>query len=266
MKRGSDLSGRAQPAPLIKSYTRWRSSRLGQITDVLEQELLFELMGALVDLTLLDVGCGDAELVSKVARRGAHVVGLDADIAMLTASRWRAHADNGRCVLVGGRAEMLPFKEASFDRVVAVATLCFIDDTERAVSEMARVLKPGGQLVIGELGRWSLWAAYRRIRGWMGHPTWRAAKFRTAGALRKLAEAAGLDVVEVRGAVHYPPCAIAARLLAPVDLRLKSTAGAAFIALRATKPRQASVADGSPATQVGGPIAEIRGPGLVRSR
>jgi len=65
---------------------------------------------------------------------------------------------------------------------------------------MARVLKPGGLLVIGELGRWSLWAAHRRIRGWLGNPTWRAVMFRTTKDLRSLAHAAGLDVAEVRGA------------------------------------------------------------------
>jgi len=103
---------------------------------------------------------------------------------------------------------------------------------------MARVLKPGGRLVIGELGRWSLWAGHRRIRGWFGHPTWRAAMFRTPVELHGLASAAGLNVVEARGAVHYPPCGAAARLFAPVDLWLgrRTIFGAAFIAVSATKP------------------------------
>ena len=103
---------------------------------------------------------------------------------------------------------------------------------------MARVLTPGGRLVIGELGRWNLWAAHRRIRGWLGNSTWQAATFRTACELRGLADVFGLDVVQIRGAVHYPPWAFAAQLLAHVDLRLgrKSTLGVAFIAVSATKP------------------------------
>ena len=103
---------------------------------------------------------------------------------------------------------------------------------------MARVLKPGGRLVIGELGRWNLWAAHRRIRGWLGNTTWQAATFRTASELRGLVDAAGLDVVQIRGAVHYPPWAFAAQLLTHIDLRLgsNSTVGAAFIAVSATKP------------------------------
>jgi hypothetical protein len=71
--------------------------------------------------------------------------------------------------------------------------------------EMARVLKPGGRLIIGELGRWSLWAAHRRIRGWLGYPTWRVAMFRTATELRELARVARLDVVEMRGTYTIRP-------------------------------------------------------------
>ena len=58
-----------------------------------------------------------------------------------------------------------------------------------ALREIARVLNPGGRLVIGDLGKWSLWAASRRIRGWYGAEMWRAARFRSAGELRRLIRA-----------------------------------------------------------------------------
>jgi ubiquinone/menaquinone biosynthesis C-methylase UbiE len=231
----------ATPQPtegLTESYARWRSSRLGQITDTLEQQLLFELLGSLTDKTLLDVGCGDGALASALARRGAIVTGLDADPAMIAAARRRTEIEATQLHLVEGQAERLPFDDVAFDCVLAVTVLCFIREAERAVMEMARVLKPGGRLVIGELGRWSLWAVHRRIRGWLGDPTWRTARFRTAVELRGLVRAAGLDVVEIRGAAHYPPSRFAAQLLAPVDLWLgrQTTFGSTFIAVSATKP------------------------------
>lgn len=235
----SSAIGSSQPTEgPTEFYARWRSSRLGQITDALERQLLFELLGAVAGKRLLDVGCGDGALASEFARRGAIVTGLDAAPEMVAAARRRSEIEVTRLHLVAGRAERLPFGDAAFDCVLAVTVLCFVREAEQAVSEMARVLKPGGRLVIGELGRWSLWAAYRRIRGWLGDPTWRAAMFRTATELRRLVDAAGLHVIEIRGAAHYPPCGIAARLLAPVDLWLgrRTTLGAAFITVSATKP------------------------------
>jgi cyclopropane fatty-acyl-phospholipid synthase-like methyltransferase len=68
---------------LTESYARWRSSRLGQITDALEQQLLSETLGSVTGKTLLDVGCGDGFLSSELARRGAIVTGLDTDSAMM---------------------------------------------------------------------------------------------------------------------------------------------------------------------------------------
>lgn len=222
---------------LTDVYARWRSSRLGQITDSLEQRLLLELLGRVSGKALLDVGCGDGALAAELARRGAMVTGVDLDPTMITAARRRAEAEGVQLRLVEGQAESLPFDSAVFDYVVAVTVLCFVREAKRAVAEMARILKPGGRLVIGELGRWNLWAAYRRLRGYMGNPTWRATTFRTAGELRGLLEAAGLNVTETRGAVHYPPCRVAAELLAPIDLRLgrSSTLGSAFVAMSASK-------------------------------
>lgn len=71
----------------------------------------------------------------------------------------------------------MPFPDASFDFVLAGTVLCFLRDAQAALREISRVLVPGGRLVIGELGRWTAWAAGRRIRGWQGDPTWRRARF-----------------------------------------------------------------------------------------
>ncbi len=232
------LNGRQSTVDLTESYAKWRSSRLGQVTDRLERQLLFEMLGSVAGKTLLDVGCGDGALTSDLARRSAYTTGLDADPATIAAARRRSETAGAQARFVEGRAERLPFGDATFDRVIAVAVLCFVEHAEQSVAEMARVLKPGGRLIIGELGRWSLFAAHRRIRGWLGNPTWRAAKFRSRLELCSLASAAGLDIVQVRGAIHYPPCGLAAQLIAPIDLRLgrNSTIGTAFIAVSAIKP------------------------------
>jgi SAM-dependent methyltransferase len=146
-----------------------------------------------------------------------------------------------------GRAQHLPFRDQSFDVVTAVTVLCFVEQRSRVVEEMARVLKPGGRLVIGELGRWSTWTASRRVRAWLGNEFWGHARFTTAHELRTAAIAAGLHVDRLRGAVYYPHCSLAARPMKPLDPFLGgiTTVGAAFIAMQATKEAAASSLAGS---------------------
>ncbi len=78
----------------------------------------------------------------------ATVTGIDLSPAMLAIARQRA-ADLGREVdLREGDAERLPFPDGSFDTVVCALSLCSIPDPAAAVGEMARVLVPGGQLLL----------------------------------------------------------------------------------------------------------------------
>ena len=230
---------RGVPAPKQISpadYDSWRATRLGAITESLERRVILELMGPVQDADVLDAGCGDGALACAMASGGASVTGLDADPVMLAAARARAAMTGARVTFLPGRIEQLPLADARFDVVVAVTVLCFVADAATAVREMARVLRPGGRLVLGELGRWSAWAATRRLKGWLGASTWKAAHFRSAGALRTLLEQAGLSVDAVHGAVFYPPIGVCARLLAPLDpwLGHRTTTGAAFIALSAS--------------------------------
>lgn len=229
------------------AYAVWRAAPLGVLTETIEQRLILELMGELDGRRVLDAGCGDGALVRAAASRGARATGLDPDAAMLAAARSRVAQSGLRASFVEGGIEQLPFRNASFDVVAAVTVLCLVPNAAEAVGEMARVLRPGGRLVIGELGRWSAWAAIRRVRGWLGSPIWRKARFRGAAELSALAEGAGLSVGTVRGAVYYPPIAWLARRMAPFDpgIGRLTTGGAAFLALAATRPRQGGALDSS---------------------
>lgn len=219
------------------AYKTWRATTLGFTTEAIEQRLIFELIGDIKGRKLLDVGCGDGALVCAAATRGADAVGIDSDPAMLAAARTLRDQRAANATFLQGRAEHLPFADGAFDVVVAVTVLCFVPDAGGVIGEMARVLKPGGRLVIGELGRWNTWAARRRLRGWLGSRTWKHARFRSGSELRSLVAREGFTVMSVRGAVFYPPAEFFIRLLAPVDdyLGRRTTVGAAFIALCAAK-------------------------------
>jgi ubiquinone/menaquinone biosynthesis C-methylase UbiE len=216
-------------------YASWRATTLGGVTEAVEQHLIFDMMGDLAGRRVLDAGCGDGALVLAAASRGADATGIDPNPAMLAAARLRAQEARVPAIFSEGRVERLPFPDAAFDVVTAVTVLCFVPNAAGAVREMARVLRPGGRLILGELGRWSLWATIRRVRGWLSAGIWRDARFRTAAELRGLIEQAGLSVTEVRGAVYYPPVGLLARVLAPFDPWLSglTTFGAAFVAVGA---------------------------------
>jgi SAM-dependent methyltransferase len=252
------------------AYARWRATTLGRVTEALEQRLMLELAGPVEGRRVLDVGCGDGELAAAFVERGAWVVGIDVDGAMLRAAAARPSPRPGRHAwFVQGRGEHLPFFAAAFDCVVAVTMLCFVSDRARTVRELARVLRPGGRLVIGELGRWSAWAARRRVRGWLGSRLWRAAHFSTAPELSALVEGAGLIVDAVRGSVFYPPVGCLARPLALLDRWLgpRTTAGAAFIAVAAVKPPKATGDGSTGASRASMTDRDVsKGPGWCRAR
>lgn len=224
-------------------YRKWRGSSLGALTDRIERGLIFGLTGELPGKTVLDVGCGDGAISLPAAERGAEVFAVDASAEACQAARRNAQIRGRQIALQVGNAQHLPYSTGTFDVVLAVTVLCFLEDAAGALREMARVVRPGGKLVIGELGRWSLWALGRRLRGFMGSALWRKARFRTPAGLRCLAEDAGLRVNAVRGAIYYPPLAAVAHLMAPFDHRFDGITkfGAAFLVLDATKQEEIRV-------------------------
>jgi ubiquinone/menaquinone biosynthesis C-methylase UbiE len=233
---------RARPAvteaPGLEAYARWRATTLGAVTEALEQRCILTLVGSVSGRRVLDLGCGDGHLAATLASQRAQAVGIDLDHAALQAAISRPDVTGAAGArFVEGRIERLPFPDGSFDIVTAVTVLCLVSDRPAAVREAARVLRPGGRLIIGDLGRWSAWAARRRIKGWFGSRLWRSAHFWTPAELSRLIEQAGFSVEVIRGSVYYPPIGILARALAPLDrwLGAMTTVGAAFIAVAATK-------------------------------
>jgi ubiquinone/menaquinone biosynthesis C-methylase UbiE len=93
---------------------------------------------------VLDVAGGPGALARALAGRVASVAVLDSAAALL------AHAPDGVETVVG-RAEQLPFPQGSFDLVTCVNSLHHIDRPARALDEMARVLAPGGRLVLEDM-------------------------------------------------------------------------------------------------------------------
>jgi len=93
----------------------------------------------------------------------------------------------------------LPFPESSFDKVVSVTALEFIEDGKAAVNELFRVTKGGGYIVVATLNSLSPWALRRRVEATERHNIFEKAIFRSPDELRFLASAAGV----VKTAIHF---------------------------------------------------------------
>jgi SAM-dependent methyltransferase len=108
---------------------------------------------------VLDVACGTGVLAREAALRvrpGGAVIGLDRNDGMLAVARRKAPEIEWR----QGQAEALPFADDRFDAVVSQFGLMFFEDRVMALSEMWRVLKPGGRLAV------AVWDALERTPGY----------------------------------------------------------------------------------------------------
>jgi len=106
-------------------------------------------------LRVLDVAGGDGYWAAQARKRGASAVSVDlARSKMLRGARL-----NQAPALIEGDALQLPFADASFDRVMSICAIEHFDDGPASLAEMARVLVPGGELVMSadSLTRASEW-------------------------------------------------------------------------------------------------------------
>lgn len=161
------------------------------------------LLGAQPGERVLDAGCGGGWLARAVASQvasGGSVVGVDASTAAVElAARLSEGEPRGQLTYERADLRALPLADASFDAVACISVLGFCDDPGRALSELRRVLRPGGRLLAAssdedtrayngkdrELGRRVMRAVADRGRDpWLGR------------RLAHLLEAAGFQIVQ----------------------------------------------------------------------
>ena len=121
------------------------ATRKGIYTDVTgpdARELVFAAVAEVSPDSVLEVGCGEGELAARMAAElDANVVAIDQSERMVALTR--ARGVDARL----GDVQELAFDDASFDVVVAAWMLYHAPDLDRAIAELARVLRPGGRLV-----------------------------------------------------------------------------------------------------------------------
>jgi ubiquinone/menaquinone biosynthesis C-methylase UbiE len=155
-----------------------------------------EWLGARASGHVLEVAIGTGRSLSFYPA-GVRLTGIELSPAMLEIAVRRAAELGVKADLREGDAEELPFSDGTFDTVVCALALCSIPRPGQAVGEMARVLRPGGTLLLlDHVG--SSWPPLRAVQWLAERGTIRAAGEHFTRRQRPLVEAAGLRVVEAQ--------------------------------------------------------------------
>lgn len=139
-----------------RTYERGRDRGYHALIDELETSIVEPYAR---DRRVLEAGCGTGLILSRLARVAEGAVGVDLSAGMLEHARARG------LDVVQGSVTALPFRDASFDTVCSFKVLAHVPDIDGALSELARVTRPGGHVIVELYNRWSLRYLARRISG-----------------------------------------------------------------------------------------------------
>jgi ubiquinone/menaquinone biosynthesis C-methylase UbiE len=183
------VDGNADPYYYVRLMDMIRG---GREDDPAQYRAVFDSLGLGEGGRVLDVGCGTGGGVRALAARFPGVglvVGIDKSETMVAEARARTDVDAERVEFRVADAHELPFSDASFDATFSLRVFEIVGEPRRVLAEMARVLRPGGRLVVNgpDVDAWTIDASDREVtrkilhhacdfetNGWVGRqlPAW----------------------------------------------------------------------------------------------
>jgi ubiquinone/menaquinone biosynthesis C-methylase UbiE len=195
------LSRRPTPKKLFDdwpdAYDRWFTTPIGRVVKKVEGDLLLDLLQPQPGECILDAGCGTGIFTLDFLSLGSRVIGLDHSLPMLIRAGQKPLPQP--FPRVAGDLLNLPFPGSLFDKSISVTALEFIPQGARAVSELFRVTKPAGRIVVATLNSRSPWASRRKEEARKRSSIFSSAVFRSPEELAALAPLEGM----LRTAVHF---------------------------------------------------------------
>ena len=180
-------------------YDRMMASEEKKFFGAIREEMLKDVTGE-----VLEIGAGTGANF-QYYRNGAHVTATEPDPYMLERARKRAAEAPANIELHQVPAEELPFPDATFDFVIDTLVLCSVRDPRRALAEIKRVLKAGGELRLYEHVR------YKHPLGALSQdivtPVWRwfGAGCHPNRDTERFVREAGFELTSVRMRKELPP-------------------------------------------------------------
>jgi ArsR family transcriptional regulator len=155
-----------------------------------------------------DLGCGTGALLSSLAQSVGHVIGVDASDEMLGAARART-VGLGNVELRRGSLEALPIDDATLDAATMMLVLHHLPAPGAAIAEAARVLKPGGRLLIVDMSPHER-EEYRQQMGhvWLGFSDDQISKWLQQAGLSRITVRALPPTTEAKGPALFVSSAI----------------------------------------------------------
>lgn len=171
-------------------YDHYYQTEHGKQVDLIEKEAVNQYLQLInKDGNNLEIGCGTGHWTSFFTAKGFPVTAIDLSTEMLQNAR-KKQVKDARFLQMD--AHHLEFSDASFQNVFSIATLEFVQDPDKAWSEINRVLIPGGHFLIGGLNLHSPIGKHREQ-----DPVLRNANFFTAELLKQRLEKIG--VAQIKG-------------------------------------------------------------------
>ena len=121
-----------------------------------ELKEILKFLGQASDKKVLDVGCGKGKFCRKIKDIGFDIIGVDPSKELIK----KAAENNKDIKFIEASATSLPFSDSEFDFIICIEVLEHIPDTEKAIKEMTRVLKPQGRFLIIDKNIFSLHHRY----------------------------------------------------------------------------------------------------------
>ena len=180
-----------------EAYDRWFTTPIGSLVRKFEAELMLDLLKPKQGEIILDAGCGTGIFTTDILSSGSQVIGLDISLPMLIQAKKKFKEYPFWIIL----ADMLnlPFPGSSFDKVVSVTALEFVEDAKGAIGELFRITKRGGCIVVSTLNSLSPWASRRKAEAKERHTIFEKAIFRSPKELLSLASVEGV----AKTAIHF---------------------------------------------------------------
>ena len=175
-----------------------------------EERLLSEHLPPLRGLRILKTDLWDeaknTRILAWAAQRGARAFGVDISEPTVRQARCAFTAVASPLYAAAADVRALPFSDASFDAIYSMGTIEHFEETEQAVREMARILKPGGHAIVGVPNRHDpfLRPLLARLLQTVGLYAYGDEKSYSRRALRKMLERSGLEVTHETAILFMP--------------------------------------------------------------